>query len=121
VLATTVAMWQPGRARQRRGDVERAGESQRRGARAAAGLEAIRGSYQSRKWHRQSHSSDERRRPATASSCWRLGQRRGALGEGQRGSVEEVGELEGDALRPGEAGEDLGRRGTMACGGAAAR
>jgi hypothetical protein len=34
------------------GDVERAEESQRRGARAAAGLEATCGSYQSRKWRR---------------------------------------------------------------------
>jgi hypothetical protein len=33
-LATTAAMWRPGRAWQRRGDVERAEESQRRGARA---------------------------------------------------------------------------------------
>jgi hypothetical protein len=63
----------------------------------------------------------EPQRPATASSCWRLGQRHGALGGGQRGSVEAVGELEGDAWRPGEVGGGLERRGTTACGGAAAR
>jgi hypothetical protein len=101
--------------------VERAGEGQRRRARAAAGLKATRGSYQSRRWRQQSCSSGERWRPATASSCWRLGQRCGVLGGGQREEGEVVGELEGDAWRQGEAAGGLGRRGTAASGGAAAR
>jgi hypothetical protein len=54
---------------------------------------------------------------------WRFGraaERRGALGEGQQEGVKAVGELRGDAWRPLEAG-GLGRRGTAASGGAAAR
>jgi hypothetical protein len=47
--------------------------------------------------------------------------RHGALGEGQQEEGEVVGELRGDAWRPGEAGGGLGRCGTAANGGAAAR
>jgi hypothetical protein len=44
--------------------VAREEEGQRKGARAAAGLEVMHGSYQSRRWHRQSGSDGERRWPA---------------------------------------------------------
>jgi hypothetical protein len=83
----------------------------------------VHGSCQSRRWHRQSGSSDERRQPAAAEEgqLKRAAEQRVTLGEGQRGNAKAVGELEGDAWRPGEAGEGLGRRGTTACGGAAAR
>jgi hypothetical protein len=39
--------------------MERTEEGQRKRARAAASLEATRGSYQSRRWHRQSCSDGE--------------------------------------------------------------
>jgi hypothetical protein len=100
--------------------VERAGEGQRKRTRASAGLKATLGSSQSRWWHRQSGSGGERRRSATASSCWRLGQRRGALGEGQQEGGEAVGELGGDAWRPGEAGGTRAAR-HSASGGTAAQ
>jgi hypothetical protein len=47
--------------------------------------------------------------------------RRGALGEGQQEEGEAVGELEGNAWRPGEAGGGLERHSMVASGGAAAR
>jgi hypothetical protein len=84
--------------------VARAGEGQRRGARAAAGLGATHRSCQSRRWRQQSCSGGERRRPATAR--WRLGRaakRHGVLGESQQEGGEAVGELGDDARRPGEA------------------
>jgi hypothetical protein len=43
-LATMAARWRPGSARAEAGGMARAGEGQRRGARAAAGLRATRGS-----------------------------------------------------------------------------
>jgi hypothetical protein len=58
----TAAWRRPDRARQRQGDMERVGEGQKGGARAAGSLEVMRGSYQSRKWHRQSCSDGELRR-----------------------------------------------------------
>jgi hypothetical protein len=54
---------------------------------------------------------------------WRFGraaERLGALREDQQEGVKAVGELGGDAWRPGEA-EGLGRHSTATSGGAAAR
>jgi hypothetical protein len=75
--------------RQRRGGVVRVEGSQRRGARAAAGLDMTHGSYPSRKWCRQSCSGGEQRRPATAErgQLGRTAERRGVLGEGQQEEV----------------------------------
>jgi hypothetical protein len=102
--------------------VECAGEGQRRGARAAAGLGAARGSCQSRRWHRQSGNGGERLRPAAAEGqLGRVAEQRGVLGESQQEGVEAAGERGGDAWRLGEAGGGLERRGTAASGGAAAR
>jgi hypothetical protein len=59
-----------------------------------------------------------------ANSCWRLGrvaERRGALGGGQQEGVEAVGELGGDAWKPGEVGRGLEQHGMAASGGAAPR
>jgi hypothetical protein len=46
--------------------VARAGKSQRGGARAAAGLEAMHRGYQNRRWHQQHGSDGEQLRPAAA-------------------------------------------------------
>jgi hypothetical protein len=67
------------------------------------------------------------------SCCWRSAAHRGTAGqrsgrggaawsawEKARGGAKAVGELEGDAWSGAGAGESLGRRGTTACGGAAA-
>jgi hypothetical protein len=100
--------------------MERVGESQRRRARTAASLEATRGSCQSKRWCRQSGSGGERRWPATASSCWRLGQRRGTLGKASRKEVKRwasSGVTRGGQERQG----GLGRRGTAASGGTTGR
>jgi hypothetical protein len=74
-----VGLWQ------RRGGVARAEESQRREARAATVLEMTRGSYPSRKWHRQSCSGGERWRPVMAErgQLGRTAERHGVRGEGQ--------------------------------------
>jgi hypothetical protein len=85
--------------------VERAGEGQRKRTRATAGLKATRGSCQSRRWHQQSCNGDERRRPVAAEGqLKRAAEQRGVLGESLQEGVEAVGELGGDAWRPGEAG-----------------
>jgi hypothetical protein len=64
------------------------------------------GAAKGRRWRRQSCSGGEWRRPATASSCWRLGQRRSGVARSGKASRkgEAVGELGGDAWRPGAAG-----------------
>jgi hypothetical protein len=51
---------------QRRGGMARAGKSQREGARAAAGLEAMHRGYQNRRWRWQHGSNGEQLRPAAA-------------------------------------------------------
>jgi hypothetical protein len=103
--------------------VARAEEGQRGGARAAAGLETMRGCYRSRKWCRHSCSDGERQQPAAAErgQLGRTAERRGVLGEGQQRGAKAAGELGGDTWRLGEAGGDLGRRGTTACDGAVTR
>jgi hypothetical protein len=103
--------------------VERVGEGQRRRTKAAAGLRAARGSCQSRRWHRQSGSSDERRQPTTGDEgqLGRMAEQRVTLGEGQRGNAKAVTELRGDAWSGAGAGGSLERRGTAAWGSAAAR
>jgi hypothetical protein len=61
-------------------------EGQRGGARAAAGLEVMHGSYQSRRWRRQDCSDGERRRSAVAQreQLGRTAERRGVFGESQQ-------------------------------------
>jgi hypothetical protein len=99
--------------------VARAGEGQRRRARAAAGQGRGVGA---------ARTGGGAGRAAVAVSGGGLRRQRGgsvvlygALEEGQQEEGEAVGELGGDAWRPGEAGRGLGRRGTAANGGAAAR
>jgi hypothetical protein len=75
-----------------------------------------------RRWHQQNDSSGERRRPVAAEGqLGRAAEQRGVLRESQQEGVEAVGERGGDAWRLGEARGGLGRCGTAASGGAAAR
>jgi hypothetical protein len=108
---------------QRPGGVARAEEGQRGGARAAAGLEVTHGSYQSRRWRRQSGSDGEWRWPMATErgQLGRTAERRGVLGESQQRGAKAASELGGNAWRLGKAGGDLGWRGTTACGGTVAR
>jgi hypothetical protein len=108
----TAAWRRPDRARQRQRDVERVGEGQKGGARAAAGLEATRGSYQSRKWRRQSCSDGElrqRRQPAASGSG-------GGVARSGKASRREVRRWAGLGATRGVQGRQVG-----ASGGAARR
>jgi hypothetical protein len=95
------------------GGVAYVGKSQRGGARAAAGLETVPRSYQSRRWRRQRGSDDEQLRPAAAErrQIGRTVGWRGVLGEGQQREARAAGELGGDAWSGAEAVAGLGRHG----------
>jgi hypothetical protein len=93
--------------------VARAGKSQRGGARAAAGLEAMHRGYQNRRWHRQRGSDGEKLRPAATEErqLGRMVGHRGVLGEGQQRGARAAGELGDDAWSGAGAVVGLGRRG----------
>jgi hypothetical protein len=72
---------------QRRGGVARAGKSQKGGARAVAGLEAMHRGYQNRRGRRQRGSDGEQLRPAVAEKR-QLGRSAGRSWRTRRGPAE---------------------------------
>jgi hypothetical protein len=80
--------------------MEHVGEGQKGGARAAAGLKAMRGSYQSRKWHRQSCSDGELRRRRQAA----VGGSGGGLARSGKASRREVRRWAGSGATHGDQG-----------------